>query len=157
MNSISTNINKFNLRVYGIYIREDQLLLSDEFRFGKIMTKLPGGGLELGEGIEEGLRREWMEELQTEIEVNQVVYVNPYFQVSVFDPSHQVICMYFRITPKEALQVPVSQQPYNFPLNGEDQQSFRWKEIDQLIPSDFTFPADQSLVPVLKNLKNSYC
>ena len=41
----------FNVRVYGILIdSHERLLVSDEFIRGAYITKLPGGGLEIGEG-----------------------------------------------------------------------------------------------------------
>ncbi|MEL6256769.1 MAG: NUDIX domain-containing protein [Bacteroidota bacterium] len=149
---MSTQLNRFNIRVYGIYIVENKLLLSDEFRFGKLMTKLPGGGLEFGEGIEDGLKREWMEELETEVEVGEILYVNPFLQVSSFRKTDQVICMYYKVFPTSELKVSVSKKKYDFPMNGEDQQSFRWKSLAELGEADFTFPIDQAVVPVLKSL-----
>ena len=51
----------FNVRVYGILIdSHERLLVSDEFIRGAYITKLPGGGLEIGEGTREGLAREFM-------------------------------------------------------------------------------------------------
>ena len=42
---------RFNIRVYGILINDqDQLLVSDEVIKGIKFTKFPGGGLEWGEG-----------------------------------------------------------------------------------------------------------
>ncbi len=36
----------FNIRVYALLINEkNEVLITDEFRFGKEMTKFPGGGL----------------------------------------------------------------------------------------------------------------
>ena len=152
MNSMSAQLNRFNLRVYGVHIEQNKLLLSDEFRFGKLMTKLPGGGLEFGEGIEDALKREWMEELETEVEVGDILYVNPFLQVSSFRKSDQVICLYFKVFPLSELKVPVSEKKHDFPLNGEDQQSFRWKPLAELGTADFTFPIDQAMVPILKSL-----
>lgn len=150
MNSISKELNRFNLRVYGVYMKDGRILLSDEYRFGKKMTKLPGGGLEFGEGIADALKREWMEELYTKIEVKEILHVNPFLQISAFNPSHQVICMYYKVNLLEELQVSVSERAFDFHINGEDQQSFRWKNLSELSVSDFTFPIDQSLVPVIK-------
>ena len=40
----------FNVRVYGLLVKDGHLLVSDEYCNGTYMTKLPGGGLEFGEG-----------------------------------------------------------------------------------------------------------
>ena len=43
-------------RAYGILINEAQeVLVSDEFRFGRYFRKFPGGGVEKGEGIIDAL------------------------------------------------------------------------------------------------------
>jgi hypothetical protein len=46
------------VRVYGLLIDEqEQVLVSDEYIRGNYYTKFPGGGLEFGEGLREGLTR----------------------------------------------------------------------------------------------------
>jgi len=50
-------------------IDEAKVLVSDEFRLGIFMTKFPGGELNFGEGTKDCLRREFMEELNTEIDI----------------------------------------------------------------------------------------
>jgi hypothetical protein len=46
------NSAKFNIRVYGLLINKQQeVLVTDEYRIGMYMTKFPGGGLEYGEGL----------------------------------------------------------------------------------------------------------
>jgi hypothetical protein len=41
----------FNVRVYGLLLDpQNRLLVSDEYIKGEFFTKLPGGGLEFGEG-----------------------------------------------------------------------------------------------------------
>ena len=56
-------VNKFNIRVYGILINEhSQVLVTDELINAKEITKLPGGGLEFGEGTIDCIKREFMEE-----------------------------------------------------------------------------------------------
>ncbi len=145
-------MNRFNIRVYGLYIESGRLLVSDEIRFGIKMTKLPGGGLEFGEGLAAALRREWQEELQVEIEVGDIFYVNPFLQTSAFREADEVIGMYFWVRPLNALQVRFSETPRVFDSEEEGAQVFRWIPVAQLRPDDFTFPIDQSLVPRLRSV-----
>lgn len=58
------NLKRFNVRVYGILINElHEVLLTDEaFINGMLATKFPGGGLELGEGTLDCIKREFKEE-----------------------------------------------------------------------------------------------
>ena len=51
-------MKRFNVRVYGILIQNDCVLVSDEYIGGKEITKFPGGGLEFGEGIHQCIIRE---------------------------------------------------------------------------------------------------
>ena len=55
-------LKRFNVRVYGLLINHNQqLLVADEaFKSGQLATKFPGGGLELGEGLIDGLKREFI-------------------------------------------------------------------------------------------------
>jgi len=143
-------MNKFNIRVYGLWVKDKKLLLSDEFRMGIRMTKLPGGGLEFNEGPKKGLQREWMEELGVRIEVGDIFYVNPFHQVSAFDPDDEIIAMYFWVEPEKRPEVSITEESQDFLPGIGEQQNFRWKAIDELSEEDFTFPIDKSLVHRLK-------
>ena len=143
-------MSQFNIRVYGIYVKDKKLLVTDEIRFGIKMTKLPGGGLHFGEGLENCLQREWQEELAVDIEVGDIFYVNPFLQKSAFTKADEVMALYFWVKPLEPLNVPFTERPMDFPSNRNDQQVFRWIPLQDLNPRDFTFPVDQSLVPKLK-------
>ena len=69
----------FNIRVYGILINENkQVLVSDEFIRGQYYTKFPGGGLELGEGTRECLAREFMEEMNLKVSVEDHLYTTDF-------------------------------------------------------------------------------
>lgn len=143
-------MKRFNIRVYGLCVDNERILISDEVRFGMKMTKLPGGGLEYNEGVEAGLRREFREELSAEIEVGEIFYINPFLQISAFDPNDEIIAMYFWVSLTSPLKATFSERRQDFANAPGDQQIFRWVKICNLKPEDFTFPIDQSLVPKLK-------
>ena len=61
-------MSHITVRVYGILIDSVHgLLVSDEFIRGEYFTKLPGGGLEFGEGTRDCLVREFKEETGLDI------------------------------------------------------------------------------------------
>ena len=63
-------ITKYTVRVYGILLDNDnRILVSDEFIRGDYFTKFPGGGLELGEGTRDCLKREFKEETGLDVMV----------------------------------------------------------------------------------------
>jgi len=77
-------ITRFNIRVYGLFIHEDRILVTDEFRMGQFLTKFPGGGMNLGEGTIDCLKRECMEELGQEIKNISHFYTTDFFSQLIF-------------------------------------------------------------------------
>ena len=115
----------FNIRVYGILIGENkQVLVSDELIRGDYITKFPGGGLEFGEGTRDCLKREFMEEMNLEIRVGDHIYTTDYFQMSAFNPAHQIISIYYYAHPLEPIKAPLRQKPFDF----DEQQLAVYKE-----------------------------
>ena len=92
--------DRFNVRVYGIWIHEGKLLVNEELIRGQKVIKFPGGGLDLGEGIIDCLVREWKEELDIDIAVLEHFYTTDFFQHSAFDNS-QVISIYYLVAGKQ--------------------------------------------------------
>jgi ADP-ribose pyrophosphatase YjhB (NUDIX family) len=91
-------IDKINIRVYAIYVNENQELMAlDEGYAGKKLVKLPGGGLELGEGTLECLHREFAEELNLKIEVLEHFYTQEEFLVSMFRENEQLLTIYYTV------------------------------------------------------------
>jgi 8-oxo-dGTP diphosphatase len=144
-------MNKFNLRVYGILVNEQtEVLITNEelnnFRF----TKFPGGGLEIGEGLIQGLKREFLEECNLEIEVIKHFYTTDFYVKSLFG-DEQLISVYYLVKPKGYFSLKISSIPYDFENQIEGhQQSFRMLPIKDISESDFTFPIDKYLVKLLK-------
>lgn len=139
--------NKFIIRVYGVYInKNNQVLLSDERYKGKSFTKFPGGGLESGEGTIECLQREFLEELSLEIEVLSHFYTTDFYQKSAFDPSQQVISIYYNINA-ESNKMLESVEKAN--ANKENDLHFIWMSLINLKPEDLTFPIDKKVADIL--------
>src|SRR5688572_17198882 len=96
------DMKRFNVRVYGILIKNAAVLVTDEYRMGMEITKFPGGGLEFGEGTIDCIKRECLEELNEEIEVMSHVYTTDFFQASAFHKEEQLLSIYYRIKFKKA-------------------------------------------------------
>lgn len=134
-------MNKYNIRVYGIIINDnDEVLVSDERRFNRSFTKFPGGGLEWGEGLKEGLEREIQEELGLSSAVGELIYVNDFFQASAFRDTDQLLSFYFKIDQISIDDIAVTEHPVPLTEEGEE---FRWIPLKGLKSSMFTFPIDK--------------
>ncbi len=139
----------FNIRVYGLCIVNDHLLLSDEYRLGMYMTKFPGGGLEYGEGPIECLQRECFEEMGLEIKVTGHFYTTDFFQETRFFDHTQLISIYYTFDLPQSPPLLTTQESFPFgPKEGN--QSFRWISLDMLSPEDLTFPIDRKVAQMIK-------
>jgi len=141
----------FNVRVYGLLINEkDEVLISDEEEYGYQFSKFPGGGLEYGEGLLEGLKREFWEECFVNVEVLSHFYTTDFFVKSVFNDS-QIISVYYVVKELQELKLPFKELPFQFDGTGDIKQAFRWIPIDKLTVDQVTFPTDQHVVALLKS------
>ena len=143
----------FNVRVYGLLINDrNEILISDEQESGMRFSKFPGGGLEHGEGLIDGLKREFVEECNVEIEVLSHFYTTDFYIKSAFNDS-QIISVYYMVKNITPLNLAFKTMAFDFDREGEMLQSFRWVSIDNIRPEDVTFPIDQHVVKLLINNK----
>ena len=139
----------FTIRVYGILINDrKEVLLSKEYLKGFSFTKFPGGGLEKGEGTIECLKREFQEELSITIEVCEHLYTTDFFVASAFDPSKQVISIYYRIFYKDWQSIATVPFDENI-TETEGAQLFTWRSLVELTDKDVTFPIDKIFISKL--------
>src|SRR5437667_10016723 len=105
----------FNIRVYGVLVNEQkQVLVSDEYICGSYYTKFPGGGLELGEGTRDCLKRGFKEEMDLEVAIREHLYTTDFYQVSAFNPAHQIISIYYLVKALDASKVPLRTKEFDF-------------------------------------------
>ena len=149
----------FNIRVYGILINNDnQILVSDEFIRGGYYTKFPGGGMEYGEGTRDCLKREFMEEMNLPVSVEEHLYTTDYFQVSAFNPQHQIISIYYRVKPLAPISVRLSTKTFDFDEvqmktyeEQKETESFRFINWEDLTEESVTLPIDKIVVRLIKD------
>ena len=141
---MNRKIKSFNLRVYALIIERDSILVSRELIDGKYLYKFPGGGLQYGEGLIEGLQRESMEEMNQNLKNIKHFYTTDFFQQSQFDSKDQLIAIYYKakLTLKinNKLKVPIK----DFPV-------FEWKKITDFSDKELHFPTDKFVFNLLKN------
>lgn len=142
-------MSRFNLRVYALITNEfNEILISDEYRFGQFFSKFPGGGVEANEGIKDALFRELKEELQLEITSAAFFYFNEFHQASAFDDSN-LVAFYYRISIKKE-ELLVGAEQYEIPFF-EEQEKQRWVPVQSIDVSDLTFPIDRIAFEKIQN------
>ncbi len=130
---------RFNIRVYGIAIRNGKILLSEEQ--GKHhFTKFPGGGLEPGEGIADCLQREILEETGIRIRSFRHFYTTDFFQQSAFRPEDQVIAVYYLM---DADWPDTFESVTEMRFGHEYRVSFFWISLADLKEEMLSFPIDR--------------
>ena len=146
----------FNVRVYGLLMNEhNQILFADEaFKNGYRATKFTGGGAELGEGLIDALKREFIEETGIEVEVIEHFYTTDFFQYSYFDNQSQIISIYYLCESEKWKDVKTTTKKFDFKVaEGEEATSFRWIDLEELQnETDISLPIDKVVVTKLSSL-----
>jgi 8-oxo-dGTP diphosphatase len=144
--------------VYGILIKKNkQVLVSDEFIRGMQITKFPGGGLEFGEGTRDCLKREFMEEMNLNVEVGDHIYTTDFFQMSAFNKEHQIISIYYFAKALEEIKVPLREKAFDFDEQqlkmyaemGET-ETFRFVDWHNFSEATVHLPIDKIIASLLK-------
>ena len=144
-------MSKFNVRVYGILLNEQkQVLVSDEYIRGEYYTKFPGGGLEFGEGTRECLQREFKEEMNLDVSIEDHIYTTDIFQMSAFTTEHQIIAIYYFAKALQPITVPIRTAAFDF----DEQQLQVYEQTKQIETFRFidwkNFTADAITLPIDK-------
>lgn len=133
---------RFNIRVYGIWMHDGKVLINEELIRGKKVIKFPGGGLDFGEGTIDCLKREWKEELGTDIHVLDHFYTTDFYQHSAYDDS-QVISIYYFVRGDDPLAAIT---------NHIDGERTYWINASEISSDTFTLPIDKIVGDELSKL-----
>lgn len=130
----------FNVRIYGLLIENNQLLVVREPFMGKMVCKFPGGGLEFGEGTVDCLKREFKEELNLDIEIDRHFHTQETFLQSALDPNEQILMIYYVVHTKDIKQ-----------LKNLDEgiEKLIWIDLAKLKVEDLSLEMDQWIVKSL--------
>ncbi len=142
-------MKRFTIRIYGILIQNDAVLVSDEFIHERHITKFPGGGLEFGESTTDCLKREFMEEMNLEVIIKSHFYTTDFFVASAFDEHCQVMSIYYLVETKLPITVPISEKPHDYKLENNT-QAFRWIPLNAISADDFTFVIDKTVAGMIR-------
>lgn len=133
-------IDKINIRVYACAVKDKKVLTLFEEYAGEPLMKFPGGGLEFGEGVIDCLHREFDEELNVKIEIEEHFYTQENFLVSRFRENEQLLTIYYlvRIINEE-----------DFLILDPCIERTEWMDIDRT-GNPFPLPVDQVVFEKLK-------
>jgi len=148
-----------SVRVYGILLNEaKQVLVSDEYIRGSYYTKFPGGGLEIGEGTRDCLKREFREEMNLEVSIGDHIYTTDFFQRSAFNSTHQILSIYYFATALAPITVPLRSREFDFDeqqlqVYNEIQQieTFRFVDWEKFSAESVTLPIDKIVAAMVKD------
>ena len=125
-----TEPQAIRISVKAVIVREDQILLIgyDLDDGAGFHYNLPGGGIEIGEGMHEALRREVWEEANACVDVQQLLFVTEYVPSHLNDKygSSQSLQLYFHCT----LRLGSSPEQPLTPI--DDQAGVYWLPLSEL-------------------------
>ena len=136
------------------------MLVSDEYIRGHYYTKFPGGGLEFGEGTRDCLKREFKEEMDLEVKIGDHLYTTDFYQMSAFNPEHQIISIYYYVEALEPIRAPLREKPFDFDEaqmkvyeEKRETETFRFIDWDLFNEESVTLPIDKVVAGLLKGTR----
>ncbi len=135
----------FTIRVYGVLIHEDKLLVAEEKWFDMYMLKLPGGGLEYGESPQDCLKREFMEECNIALADAELYYIPKKFIPARFYENIQVVPLYYRVSSIEIAKIRSTNKFSSEETMKNGDINLIWVDTHDIDNTFFSFPGDREM------------
>ena len=95
--------------------------------------------------------------MNLEVEIGDHIYTTDFFQMSAFNPEHQIISIYYFARPLEPIRCPIRTTLFDFDAaqmetyrsTGEI-ETFRFIDWKDFTPESVTLPIDKVVVRLLK-------
>ncbi len=131
--SVPSETMVFRPSVYGVVLLEDRLLVVTSRGAGALC--FPGGGVELGEPIEDALRREVREETGIEVEIEGFLhFMEHFFYYDPLDQAYHSFMAYYQCRAVTTALAPADQ------VDDDDAEKPEWREMARLGREDFHGP-----------------
>lgn len=143
-------IDRFNVRVYGLLVQRGMVLLSHELIADRPYVKLPGGGLEYGEGPQDAVVREFMEEARLRVKVIRPVHITGNFVQSAFRANDQVLGVYYEVEAIDATDFPTIAPAIDEVMRTG--QQLYWAPLNEIGPDILSFEIDRAAIVAYRRL-----
>ncbi|MFH1971817.1 MAG: NUDIX domain-containing protein [Patescibacteria group bacterium] len=140
-------VEKFVFRpsAYGIIYQKGKIVTSINKSNGKIW--FPGGGIEINEKMEDGLRREILEETGLEVKVDKLILVKEnFFYYKPLDEAYHAFLFFYLCKPVTTKLIADNL------VNDEESKKPRWTKITNIKKEDIS-DLSNDIYPVLEGLK----
>ena len=116
---------KLRLRVCGICVQDQKILMINHAGVvqGADFWCPPGGGLQYGESVNEALKREFLEETQTEISIGEMLFVNEFLE-----PPLHAIELFFKVEITHGK----AQKGFDPEMKDQIIQEIKWMSFDEI-------------------------
>jgi hypothetical protein len=97
--------------------------------------------------------------MNLEVKVTDHIYTTDFFQLSAFNPAHQIISIYYFAEPLEPIRVTLREKPFDFDeremsvykKTGET-ETFRFIEKHNFSEEIVTLPIDKIVAGIVKKM-----
>ena len=121
---------RFRPAGYGVVIDNGKILLVKVKQSGKYF--FPGGEIEIGETIEQAIKRETMEETGLKVKVEDFLYLKEsFFYYEPIDDASHSLGIFYKCKPI------TTDIPKNFEVDDDEMETPQWVELKNLKSDDF--------------------